>query len=941
MKGILAERIIAPSERGWLQAMRRLKTFLVGLLLMGLAGCMSFSSNKPLIGDDQAAFPFDPYAVVAIALAGENSKGPFVLRRKGNDYLALAPGDSANQMKFRFVRVAGDDYVVQYGPDSDGSYSFVAARVDLQGKRIALFNASPTTDEVAQIDSVEAFAKLIRAAVASGTKPDPTYDILATLSAPGSLHDGLAAYQRGDYVMALAILEPLAAYGSTDAQVVLGVMYDAGKGVPQDDNAAAKLYRQAADAGNAQAQNNLGVMYEKGRGVDLDFAEAAKWYGLAAAQGFEQAKKNLSELSAARIAAALALAKVAKLHVDREMLFDQRAADAGLSSTIASDVVPVPVPAPRPRKPSPKPDALAVAPNVAAAEASLAAEPVKDLCNLALNPAWEAWDTSGGWAEYVAEAQRRNLSIDDCRAAVGLPKPLSIGATADRLTADELDGLRSRLVQCWDPPPGFTDPAQVRVILMLNLNRDGSFGNAEVLESPQGQYSNSAPESAVRAVRRCAPYNLPPEKYDAWKQVRVTFEPRDMGTSAPPDSPNVAAAEAGRLCNSALNMDRDDWNTGSAYEDLVAEAKRRNLSIDDCRVAVGLPKLSEVAASDRATCAKVENPDASIPACTSIIDAGTETNENLASAYYNRGNVYMRKGDYDRAIADLSDAIQRKPDLADAYLVRGAAFDMKGDHDRAVVDFDKDIQLKPDDGHAHFDRGLAYDANGDSAKALEDFRAAARLLPTSDPFYDKARKRIAELEAQPAPQPPASAPTVVETPQPPAPTGGATIKVEKTTVHDGSEVTFVSIDGPLVLGDEKRFAEFALGVPEGAVVVLSSPGGNLIAGIGIGRAINLLGFRTLVPEGFQCASACAFAWLAGSPRLMGKGATIGFHAASSTENGTVSSVGNALVGAYLNQLGLPSSAIVYITEPQPNDIRWLTFDDAAQIGIAVLKFPAS
>ena len=38
-----------------------------------------------------------------------------------------------------------------------------------------------------------------------------------------------------------------------------------------------------------------------------------------------------------------------------------------------------------------------------------------------------------------------------------------------------------------------------------------------------------APESALRAVRQCAPYNLPAEKYDAWKQVKVTFDPREMG----------------------------------------------------------------------------------------------------------------------------------------------------------------------------------------------------------------------------------------------------------------------------------------------------------------------------------------------------------------------------------------------------------------------------
>jgi len=103
-------------------------------------------------------------------------------------------------------------------------------------------------------------------------------------------------------------------------------------------------------------------------------------------------------------------------------------------------------------------------------------------------------------------------------------------STNVKMTADELDALRAKLAQCWSPPLGWTDPAQVRVVLMLNLNQDGTVaGDPQVLEAPQGQYAETAPESALRAVRRCAPYNLPADKYDAWKQVKVTFDPKDMG----------------------------------------------------------------------------------------------------------------------------------------------------------------------------------------------------------------------------------------------------------------------------------------------------------------------------------------------------------------------------------------------------------------------------
>jgi hypothetical protein len=168
----------------------------------------------------------------------------------------------------------------------------------------------------------------------------------------------------------------------------------------------------------------------------------------------------------------------------------------------------------------------------------------------------------------------------------------------------------------------------------------------------------------------------------------------------------------------------------------------------------------------------------------------------------------------------------------------------------------------------------------------------------------------------------------------------ATITAKPLTVS-GSTIDLIIIQDELEFGDEKKFADVAIGRAD-AVVLLASPGGNLNAGIEIGKAIRLKGFATAVPRGVSCASACAIAWLGGRIRLMGEGSTIGFHAAY-REVGhapVADSVANALVGAYLGQLGLPPSAIAYITEPNPNEIRWLTFADAARIGIEVERLGA-
>jgi hypothetical protein len=155
-------------------------------------------------------------------------------------------------------------------------------------------------------------------------------------------------------------------------------------------------------------------------------------------------------------------------------------------------------------------------------------------------------------------------------------------------------------------------------------------------------------------------------------------------------------------------------------------------------------------------------------------------------------------------------------------------------------------------------------------------------------------------------------------------------EITSSDLKDGSSLIFVS--GDLQLGDEKKFIDVALG-KSNAVVLLASTGGNLVAGIEIGRAIRLKGFSAYVPDEKICASACALAWLGASKRALGRDSKIGFHAASVAQTGEVTATGNALVGAYLSQLGLPASAIVYITETPPGDIRWMTLEEAKGHGI--------
>ena len=84
--------------------------------------------------------------------------------------------------------------------------------------------------------------------------------------------------------------------GDAEAQYNLAVLYEQGRGYPQDLLQAAEWYRKAADQGFMQAQYNLGSLYADGEGVGQDLAQAAEWYRKAADQGLKEAQHDLAVL---------------------------------------------------------------------------------------------------------------------------------------------------------------------------------------------------------------------------------------------------------------------------------------------------------------------------------------------------------------------------------------------------------------------------------------------------------------------------------------------------------------------------------------------------------------------------------------------------------------------------------------------------------------------
>lgn len=97
--------------------------------------------------------------------------------------------------------------------------------------------------------------------------------------------------------------------GDAEAQFLVGVLYENGSGVEQNDTKAAEWFEKSAKQGHMDAQYNIGLMYASGRGVKEDMSVAAQWLQLASDQGDQEAEKVLLKLTSLQSVSAKTIAE--------------------------------------------------------------------------------------------------------------------------------------------------------------------------------------------------------------------------------------------------------------------------------------------------------------------------------------------------------------------------------------------------------------------------------------------------------------------------------------------------------------------------------------------------------------------------------------------------------------------------------------------------------
>lgn len=198
-------------------------------------------------------------------------------------------------------------------------------------------------------------------------------------------------------------------------------------------------------------------------------------------------------------------------------------------------LLPQPELAPAPVEPE-QPLLASAAPEITPkAEEVVAAVPAPEVP--AAPPARQRLDStalSRSLAAKIGDAPRSRLNATAIGSVIGKAVPKGAGALTIRQRTDLAQMIRSQITPCWNPPVADESSGHVTILMRIKLGRAGNIQGTPAVSRVSGQttgnhaYVNALSNSVRRAVLRCAPLNLPDELYEAWADVELNFDPRDV-----------------------------------------------------------------------------------------------------------------------------------------------------------------------------------------------------------------------------------------------------------------------------------------------------------------------------------------------------------------------------------------------------------------------------
>lgn len=116
-------------------------------------------------------------------------------------------------------------------------------------------------------------------------------------------------------------------------------------------------------------------------------------------------------------------------------------------------------------------------------------------------------------------------------------------------------------------------------------------------------------------------------------------------------------------------------------------------------------------------------------------DEALQRKPDFPEIQMNKGMVYWHKGDYASAIPLFTAAIKLDPNFVEALANRGAAYRKTGNINSAITDYSKAIEVNPNDAMTFYNRGVAHEKQQLHERAIADFTSAIRLQPRYPEAY--------------------------------------------------------------------------------------------------------------------------------------------------------------------------------------------------------------
>jgi hypothetical protein len=105
------------------------------------------------------------------------------------------------------------------------------------------------------------------------------------------------------------------------------------------------------------------------------------------------------------------------------------------------------------------------------------------------------------------------------------------GAARERMAkfTEGVKEFKEQVRRCFKLPSGLAAGQQLQMVIRIALAPSGALArDPEMVAAKMSPLGPALRDSAVTAVRQCAPYKLPADKYQDWKVLDIDFSPDQM-----------------------------------------------------------------------------------------------------------------------------------------------------------------------------------------------------------------------------------------------------------------------------------------------------------------------------------------------------------------------------------------------------------------------------